>query len=565
MKKYRAVLTGLICLFIILLCGTSAAAQHIDAYWGMLTVRVGLAYGDNALPAATLSAENGFELGYLDWEDKFVSLAFLASPSLAFAKDRNIYIKDGVLSDEDNGGEAVGSFHLQITDLKFSTFDEAFWKAAEIKEALKSAGYELNVFIAYWGEGFRIRIGEYLSAKAALNKAIPVALAIGENVDVFGDLESTVTVIDLSMNKTVFEAEIAGSWLAARPIQNGGQTTFIKYGANIYRGVFEFKRMTGDDITLISFIGLQEYLMGVVPYEMYNTSPLEALKAQAVCARTYLVRSYNKHIALGFNICGTTDCQTYKGAMLENENVRQSVIQTEGQLVTYAGLPISTYYFASSGGYSENNENVWGGTPLPYYRAVPDEYENLDGVTFGKWCYTATGQELGEYFRSKNHDIGAVVGYNINSYTEPAGNIYSISFYDAEGRTVTAERTANVRTLLSPYVKSARFELKVSVDAYINGEDEARPITQSELYAIGAGGRKTVSQDGPINVLSSDGVQQLEGTLTYTFAGQGWGHSLGLSQSGAEGRARAGHTYIDILKYYYTGVEVESFQSLIAE
>jgi stage II sporulation protein D len=118
---------------------------------------------------------------------------------------------------------------------------------------------------------------------------------------------------------------------------------------------------------------MQEYLYGVVPREMSKTWPLEALKAQAVVARTFAITNQNKFMHLGFNMDNSVLSQVYGGYDWEGPISNQAVDETIGMLLYYNTTLASAYYHSNSGGYTANSENVWS-SEVPYLRSVFDPY-----------------------------------------------------------------------------------------------------------------------------------------------------------------------------------------------
>ena len=140
-----------------------------------------------------------------------------------------------------------------------------------------------------------------------------------------------------------------------------------------YRGVLEF-RPGSFGIDAINAVDLDEYIQGVVPVESPSTWPLEALKAQAVAARTYAITSSKG--GAGFEHYPDTRSQVYGGIAVETAATNRAVAETARQVVTYQGRPVVTYFFSTSGGRTENVENAFGGAPQPWLRSVEDPYDD---------------------------------------------------------------------------------------------------------------------------------------------------------------------------------------------
>jgi stage II sporulation protein D len=188
----------------------------------------------------------------------------------------------------------------------------------------------------------------------------------------------------------------------------------IKIGKSLYRGEVEIQRLTNSDMTIINVLPLEEYLYGVVPNEIGGGAPSEALKAQAVAARTYAYMNISKHSKYGFGVCNSIDCQVYNGLSSEIAASNKAVDDTANMVVTYNGNLAETVFFASDGGHTEDNENVWGGNGVPYLRSVEDKYESGNSYNY-TWSKTFTLDELTQKFASKN--IGKVTSIEITKYS----------------------------------------------------------------------------------------------------------------------------------------------------
>jgi SpoIID/LytB domain protein len=156
---------------------------------------------------------------------------------------------------------------------------------------------------------------------------------------------------------------------------NGTSVPGIRDGR--YRGAFEF-RPSGNGISAINALGLESYVRGVVSAESPSAWPAEALKAQAVAARTYAITSRAGSISQGFDQFADTRSQMYKGVAAETPSTDAAVSATAGQVVTYGGQPVTTYFFSTSGGHTESVENAFvGSAPKPWLKGVDDPYDGL--------------------------------------------------------------------------------------------------------------------------------------------------------------------------------------------
>ena len=248
-------------------------------------------------------------------------------------------------------------YHLEI-ERDFDSIEQAQDYIAQVRDQ----GYSGEIFPAYLRGVFRVRIEHYSALEYASEDVQNIMqYTMGDSVTPVGGESDVITVVDL--NDFYIAAEIAapqGCWPA---VKAAGEGQTLKNSLYYYNGAFEFRRLSGGDITFLNTLPLSDYLKGVLPYEMNGDWPLEALKAQALCARSYVLYNLGRHS--NYDICNSTHCQVYYGTAKETELVRQAVEETKNEVVTYQGKVVSTYYFSSSGGYTESAKNVWGGQATP--------------------------------------------------------------------------------------------------------------------------------------------------------------------------------------------------------
>lgn len=354
-------------------------------------------------------------------------------------------------------------------------------------------------------------------------------------------------------------------------VMMGGNTAdTFKLNSMPYRGMLTFS-VKGSTMTGVNVIGLEEYLYGVVPSEMPRSYHAEALKAQAVAARTYAMTKLGAHSGSGYQLCDTTACQVYKGYSNEADATTAAVNETAGEVACYQGSPIEAVFSASTGGYTENSENVWN-TVVPYLRAVKEVGEFDES----SWTKTLTLADLTALLQAKGAGIGKAEDIRITKISE-GGRVQELQIIGTSGvKTLNKE---SIRT----YFSSACGTLPSKMFT-INGKGGAS--------AAGGG----VSQrSGLLSAAASQGIiAKTEGALSYlngkrlsvdvdakqtqasansnavytvsistvqngkfVFSGRGSGHGVGLSQKGAQAMAQKGYDYEEILCHYYTGITIE--------
>ena len=268
----------------------------------------------------------------------------------------------------------------------------------------------------------------------------------------------------------------------------------------------------------IEELHLDEYLLGVVSAEMPASYEIDALKAQAIVARTYTIYQIKNNGAKheGANICDSyACCQAWiskderlakweEGEREANwQKIVQAVNETSGEIITYDGQPINAFFHSNSGGITESSVNIWGGVEYPYLKSVETSGEDLysqynSEVVFSK-------EELLNKIKEKYADIQ--IDWNseneiqIQEYTD-SGRVRTIKF----GNISIAGTEA--RTILG--LKSTNFVITYRDDKII-------------------------------------------------FTVKGYGHGVGMSQTGADSLAKQGKGYKEIIKHFYTGVEVTKY------
>ena len=158
----------------------------------------------------------------------------------------------------------------------------------------------------------------------------------------------------------------------------------LRTAGGAYRGALRFSADSGGGIQTVDAVGLDDYVRGVVADEMPSSWSPAALQAQAVASRTYAITA--TVAGRGYDLYGDTRSEAYGGVGAQTAATDAAVAATAGRVVTYAGRPAATYFFASSGGHTESIQNVWpGAAPQPWLRGVPDPYDGAAGDPYHRW------------------------------------------------------------------------------------------------------------------------------------------------------------------------------------
>ncbi|MFH1939352.1 MAG: SpoIID/LytB domain-containing protein, partial [bacterium] len=212
-------------------------------------------------------------------------------------------------------------------------------------------------------------------------------------------------------------------------------------------------------LNVINIIGIEEYLYGVLKKEISPRWPAEALKAQAVAARTYAIFNMNKYIDKGYNICASTNSQAYGGVNHEDPLTNKAVDETRGVIMVYKGKPINAVYHSDSGGYTEDSENVWGSF-LPYLRSVKSKYEEKVSPPHHTWTYSINEKDLTKKLQKQGYTVNSVVSIEPVNKSE-TGRINELDF-TTDNNEVINMKANNFRSLIgADLIRSTLFNIKV--------------------------------------------------------------------------------------------------------
>lgn len=280
-------------------------------------------------------------------------------------------------------------------------------------------------------------------------------------------------------------------------------------GAARYRGDMEFC-LEGGKLAAVNVLNIEDYLRGVVPAEMPAYWEPEALKAQAVAARNYALQQVETSRGSTFNVYCDISSQVYGGYDAETTATNKAVEETRGVVMLSGGDIAAAFFHSSSGGCTENSEDVWI-NKVPYIKSKKDPYDKNEN--YYNWKVSYTTEQLKDKLASAGYKLDKITDINELARTSSGERVKKLEI-EGEGSTgrpltVVIENADNVRIALG--LKSSLFNLTKKYD-------KSKNLT---------------------------GV---------TITGSGWGHGLGMSQYGALGMAEKGYNYQDILKYYYTGV-----------
>ena len=470
----------------------------------------------------------------------------------------------------------VGLSYQVAIPIDASSYNDA---KAEASEYI-SNGYS-NAVAGYYKNDWAVIIYGYENMSAANSAASALG---GKALS-----PSDVTILDIDGNPILLIADSDAYFMGT------GSTPVVALGARSYRGIIDFIHNSDGTITAVNVIDLEEYLYGVVASEIPSSYEYEAIKAQACAARTYALYKWNRESDIGYDICDSTHCQAYMGYDYEDSTTRQAVIDTEGELIYYNGSPIEALFFSSSGGYTEDAVNVWG-TDVAYLKAVDDSQE----INCPEWERTITLDDLDNLIQTNGYNIGSATGMRI-TIDNKTNRVQKLEILGTEGtKTITLEACRTVFGSIGSSFNSRNYTITngvvesggktETVTSNVIGTFISEPLEGFKVgrdYVIGAdcaviysnaSGAKAYGYDG--KEIDLDDIPNIDDLITTTttvttsnstsgttvisskgstieIKGYGIGHGVGLSQMGANGMAKNGADYKEILKHYYTGVTVE--------
>ena len=542
-------------LMITLVVTSYISSPKAEAYTPPYTnLRVGLYYGANELPSANLQnvtgSGAGYEFGLLDDDRSYIPLgASTAELKISMLRDRNMVYNasSNSYSPGTDGSVVVGCYHIQL-DTPFSSYDEA---------AAAVSGYS-DGFVKYANGIFYGMIGNFTTSDGA-SSAISSNGITGCSVNC--GTSYTMTVVATGTDQVLFEFEYGTAYyLTVMPLSQSGEKCQTWFKGYRYYGGFQYHRENGGNLIVYNIVDIEDYVKGVIPYEMSSSWPLEALKAQAVCARTYAMAS-RKHS--GFDVCPTDCCQVYRGVGLANATTDLAVDQTAGKYMTHNGELCIAYYSSSDGGATESSENVWHAA-VPYLRGIIDPYEAdiADSVSNYSWTLTYTPNEITTRLRNKGYNVGTIVSMVVSQFTD-VGNVYKVTLTDSNGIKWNFTKGESVRSVLG--VRSIRFTINgAAADTYyVNNAGGTITGSLESSYAVGSSGSSGVIGHSDVYAITGSGdiekvgEPQQDTSGNFVLNGTGWGHNVGMSQWGAYSMAKYHNmSYDQILKFYYTGVTI---------
>jgi len=339
------------------------------------------------------------------------------------------------------------------------------------------------------------------------------------------------------------------------PEKGDGKITFYSFkraeGYPSYRGVVEIAKKE-EGFLLVNELSLEEYLYGVLPSEMPSDFAPEALKAQAICARSYAYMGVteNRYAKYGAHVDDSVASQVYNNTK-ETEAAILAVKDTHGQVLFYQDEVVNCYYFSTSGGYTSAAEDVWeNATPVPYLTGKATTYDSES--PWYRWQTFVPLEVLKTYTEQALKERYQVVPEQILTYDEEREEFVSKPIE-------TLGEPLSYRIVERGAGEIAKKLLIVGTEGVFLVKNEYNirrvlaPVGQSIARENGEAVRGSSLLPSAYIELRKGLYKEAEG---YLVLGGGYGHGVGMSQCGADAMAKQGATCEDIMEEYYPGTEI---------
>lgn len=349
------------------------------------------------------------------------------------------------------------------------------------------------------GNYLDVKIGKsYLNNETAKINSTKDIYIVDSDLNKIQNLKTKEVLVTLKNNKIEFKSN--NQVFSSDFPQNGslliGTDDYFKM-TNTYRGYISY-RVVNNKLAIINHVEMEDYLKGVIPKELSPSYPEDALKAQAICSRSFALKNINKYKKYGYNLDDTTNSQVYRGKTVEDIRTNKAVDETKGLVAKYNEEIANTIFGASSGGKTANAQEVWGGNSVLYLSSMEDPYS-----TKYIWEHSVDKNKINDVLLKNKINVGNFLNFNVAEK-------------DVSGRNKTIE---------------------------IIGTEKTEKITGNKFRNIFG---NTNLKSTLFDIINSD--------EKITFSGKGYGHGVGMSQYGAVEMAKQGKNYIDIITFYFPGV-----------
>ncbi len=324
------------------------------------------------------------------------------------------------------------------------------------------------------------------------------------------------------------------------PINIYAQEDITINGVNFGKNFYLLKDLYGT-WTLVQKIEFDDYLAGVLPYEIGPNSPLEALKAQAVIARTWGIFNSDRFNMDKYHLCITTQCQVYKPPKITNRNVKKAIEATSNLILTYRNEPINAFYHGSNGGVSATAGESWQIQDYAYFNSIIDGSKSLNKI----------------------FKLPIINESDLNNFLD----FDKEQFYGSNHSLFRWNKKISSLEIIEKLIKNKLININDDVlDINTIERGSSGRVTKLEIRTDKINKSIVLVKDDirrVLNFIPSNlfTINKLSDDL-WLLRGGGFGHGVGLSQSGAIEMAKLGFSYEQILNHYYRKAKLKKFEIL---
>jgi SpoIID/LytB domain protein len=371
---------------------------------------------------------------------------------------------------------------------------------------------------------------------------------------------------------------------------------------HLYAGTLKLQANAYGTYTLVNQVPLETYLRGVVPHEIGSSAPTPTIEAQAVLARTYVLRNLRRFAIDNYQLCADTQCQVYEGLTGVTDNVDQAIATTQGLVLTYQNELVDALYSSTTGGITASFSDMWNGADRPYLHPVVDSAQSLwdldryplsnernlrtfisrtqgfneEGWDQFRWHRQSTLSEIAtglkQYLQNRQNPLANFTQIRQIQVAErsPGGRVQKVIVQTDQGN-IELNKDEILRALYPP--TSTLFYLEPIYETAIapTRTRSALPVAdpqKSSALANKTAGSADLAVQSPTQNLADAPLAQAQPTQSrvlkgYTFIGGGLGHGVGMSQTGAYKLGDLGWSNAKILSFYYPGTQLQPLSDAI--
>ncbi len=356
------------------------------------------------------------------------------------------------------------------------------------------------------------------------------------------------------------------------------------HGTKVYAGSLKLQTNAYGTYTLVNQVPLETYLRGVVPHEIGSGAPTAAIEAQAVLARTYVLRNLRRFAIDNYQLCASTQCQVYWGLTESDEVADRAIASTRGQVLTYQNELVDALYSSTTGGVTARFSDVWNGSDRPYLQSVVDSVQNVwdlssrslaDEQNFRAFIAQKSGfNEAGwDMFRwrvvSPLPDLAKDLRSYLQSKQNPLANFTQVQDIKVLERSTTGRVQKLAVTTDRGVVELEKDEILRALYAPNSTLFYVEPVYEQPTAKVTPQPPVAIAQGAEAGLPNAKEIEPIPKPVAaailkgFAFTGGGLGHGVGMSQTGSYHLGELGWSGSQILGFYYPGTQLQPLTSAI--